>query len=99
MNQPPLVHALVAGAYILGIVQIINALGSFEKIEDTMLAPMLMLSLLVLSVAVMAFLFGYRPLTLYLDGKKRESVSFFLRTIGYFAVFVGVLFTTILFAV
>jgi hypothetical protein len=44
-----------------------------------------MLSLLVLSVSVMAFLFFYQPVVLLLDGKREEALAFFLRTVGTFA--------------
>jgi hypothetical protein len=49
------------------------------------LFPMIMLSLLVLSVSVMAFLFFYQPVVLLLDGKRDEALAFFLRTVGTFA--------------
>lgn len=53
--------------------------------EDTVAAPIAMLSLFVLSAAVMGFLFLYRPLTLYLDGQKQEAVKFFGATLLIFA--------------
>lgn len=96
MNQPPLVHALSAGAYIIGVVHLMFTMGSYGFAEETLLMPIAMLSLLVLSVSVMGFLFGYRPLTMYLEGKKKEAVMFFMQTVAFFAVFVmlvvGVLF-------
>lgn len=53
---------------------------------DTFFAPIVFLSLLTLSVAVMAFLFFYQPLLLFIEGKKKEAVNLFVRTIGIFAV-------------
>lgn len=44
-----------------------------------------MLSLFVLSVTVMGLLFLGKPLTLYLDGQKKEAVRFFFSTVGIFA--------------
>ena len=52
---------------------------------DTFFAPIVFLSLLTLSVAVMAFLFFYQPLTLFIDGKKKEAVNLFVKTVGIFA--------------
>ncbi|KKT62266.1 MAG: hypothetical protein UW88_C0001G0123 [Candidatus Collierbacteria bacterium GW2011_GWD2_45_10] len=52
---------------------------------DTFFAPIVFLSLLTLSVAVMAFLFFYQPLMLFLEGKKKEAVNLFLKTVGIFA--------------
>jgi len=50
-----------------------------------------MLSLLVLSVTVMGYLFILVPVQLYIDGAKKEAVSFFLRTVGWFAAITAVL--------
>ena len=52
---------------------------------DTFFAPIVFLSLLTLSVAVMAFLFFYQPLMLFIEGKKKEAVSLFVKTVGIFA--------------
>jgi len=57
---------------------------------DTFFAPVMVLSLLTLSVAVMAFLFFYQPLMLFIDGKKKEAVNLFVKTVGFFAVFTSV---------
>jgi len=48
------------------------------------------LSLLTLSVAVMAFLFFYQPLLLFIEGKKKEAVNLFLKTVGIFAVMTAI---------
>jgi hypothetical protein len=32
----------------------------------------------------MAYVFGYQPLRLFLDDKKKEAVSLFLKTVGIF---------------
>jgi hypothetical protein len=47
--------------------------------------PMVMLSLLSLSVAVMACIFFYQPVQMYLDGQKPQAAKLLLQTIGYFA--------------
>ncbi len=52
---------------------------------DTFFAPIIFLSVLTLSVAVMAFLFFYQPLQLFIDGKKKEAVDLFVKTVGIFA--------------
>lgn len=88
MLQKPLFHAGAAILYIVGVALIVQTLPALSAFEDTLLAPILMLSLLVLSVAVMAYLFGVVPLTLYLDGKKKEGITFFLHTLVYFAGFI-----------
>jgi hypothetical protein len=90
MHKNPYLHAVAASAYIIGIVLLINSFGQLN-IEDTILAPMVMLSLLTLSAAVMGYLFVYAPLQLYLDGKKSEAVSLFFKTVVTFAVITGAL--------
>jgi len=57
---------------------------------DTFFAPVVFLSLLTLSVAVMAFLFFYSPLMLFIEGQKKEAVNLFVKTVGIFAVFTAV---------
>lgn len=52
---------------------------------DTFLAPVIILSMLTLSVAVMAYVFFYQPLQLFIAGKKKEGVDLFAKTVGIFA--------------
>lgn len=52
---------------------------------DTILAPITFISVFTLSAAIMAFIFFYQPLQLLIDGKKKEAVNLFIRTIGVFA--------------
>ncbi|OGM09121.1 hypothetical protein A2Z67_05950 [Candidatus Woesebacteria bacterium RBG_13_36_22] len=54
---------------------------------DTFFAPITFLSVLTLSVAVMAFLFFYQPLQLFIEGKRKEAVNLFVKTVGIFAAF------------
>lgn len=46
-----------------------------------------MLSLLVLSVAVMAYLFLREPVRLYFENKRSEAIAAFLKTTLYFGGF------------
>lgn len=57
-----------------------------DPFEQTPAIPIIMLSLLVLSVALMGYLFFYRPLELFMDGRRHEAATFFLKTIGTFAL-------------
>ena len=54
------------------------------------------LALLVLSVAVMAFLFGYEPFKLYFDNKRGEAIRFFAKTLGFFALFAAIFLLSLL---
>jgi len=92
--KKPFLHALSAGSYIVLIVSIINFFDGSNK-EDTILAPIVMLSLLVFSVAFMAFVFFYEPIRMYGDGDKKGALEFFGKTLASFASIVilfGIIF-------
>lgn len=88
MPKSPYINAILAGAYIVGIVYLLDAVTRTVAIQQTLLIPIGVLSMLVLSVAVMALLFGYQPFRLYFDGKKDEALAFLLKTVFTFAAFV-----------
>jgi hypothetical protein len=91
MSKNPIVNALSASGYILLVVSIINFITLTHKDKpDTFFAPIVFLSLLTLSVTVMAFLFFYQPLQFFIDGKKKEAVRLFVHTVGVFAIFTAV---------
>ena len=95
-TKNPIINATLAALYIVLIVSLINFFGKLgEGVEETIIIPMVMLSLFVLSAAIMGYLFVLEPLKLYLDGHKQEAVNFFLKTVGAFACYV-VIFTGIL---
>jgi hypothetical protein len=52
--------------------------------EDTLFAPIALISLFTLSAAVMGYLFLSEPVQLYLDDKKKEAVNLFVRTVAVF---------------
>ncbi|MCC7522684.1 hypothetical protein IT407_02710 [Candidatus Uhrbacteria bacterium] len=55
----------------------------FSKAEDTVLIPIAMLLLFVLSASITGSLVVGRPVLWYLDGKKKEAVSLFMMTLGF----------------
>jgi len=95
MNKNPFLNAVFAAAYIVIIVLVMNKFSSVSPPEDSIFAPMTMISLLVLSVAIMGFLFVYEPVRLIIENKKQEAVTFFTKTILTFACFV-ILFVLLL---
>ncbi|HEY4517472.1 MAG TPA: hypothetical protein VJI74_01115 [Candidatus Paceibacterota bacterium] len=66
---------------------------------ETILIPIAMLSLFVLSASVMGYLFVVEPVQLYLDGKKKEGITFFLQTVTIFAGATLLLFATLFFLI
>lgn len=88
MFKNPILNALSASTYIILVVVIMNFVSqSLRNKPDTFFAPVMFLSVLTLSAAVMAFLFFYQPLQLFIDGKKKEAVNLFVKTTGFFALF------------
>jgi len=85
-----LLYALGAVLYIVSIATIMYNITSSIS-EQTVLLPIVILSLFVLSVTVMIFMFFYEPIMLFLDGKKKEAVIFFAHTTTIFAIFVAIL--------
>jgi hypothetical protein len=96
MKMNPFLNAVAAGAYILLVVGIIYALQS-PNTPDSILAPIFLLSLFTLSAAVMAFLFFFQPLRLYVDGNHKEALAYFAKTLGSFAAMVLISFSALLY--
>jgi hypothetical protein len=89
----PLYSAVLAEGYICLVASIMFYGQPFVGGEDSVIMPMAMLSLLVLSASVMAYLFFYSPIMLFLEGKKEDSIHFLIKTIGYFALITTTIFT------
>lgn len=88
MSKNPFINALFASVYIILIVALMNwATQPLHNKPDTFFAPVTMLSVLTLSVVVMAFLFFYQPFQLFIEGKKKESINFLIKTVTIFAIF------------
>ena len=86
MTKNPYLNAICAGLYIVFVVLLITYGPVLVRDKpDTILAPMAILSLLVCSVAFMAYAFFFRPVVMYMEGQKREAVEFFTRTLMTFA--------------
>lgn len=91
MSKNPIINALSASAYIILIVSVMTFVTQpLRNKPDTFFAPIAFLSVLTLSVAVMGFLFFYQPLQLFIEGKKKEAVNLFVKTVGIFAAITAV---------
>ncbi|MCI5108648.1 MAG: hypothetical protein MRY49_02270 [Candidatus Pacebacteria bacterium] len=91
----PFINALLAELYIIYIVSVLQSLRN-SKVEIQLFIPIFMLSLLVLSVAVMSYLFFAEPIKLFLEGQKEEAFRFFIKTILTFGILVLILITLLL---
>jgi hypothetical protein len=85
----PYINSIYAEAYIVIVAFIMRHVGKPDT-PDNFFTPIAALSLLVLSAAVMAYLFLGQPLQLYLDGQKKQSVAFFMKTVITFAAITAV---------
>src|SRR5580704_5194860 len=93
MRWNPFLNASIASGYIAGIALFLQFIQSFKhNTPDTPIDAVGALSLLVFSVALMGFLFFYRPAVLLLDNKREEAVSYFLKTLGTFGVITALVF-------
>lgn len=96
MTKKPFVNALTASIYIFFVVGVMNFLTQFLKNKpDTFLAPVTILFILTLSVTIMAFLFFYQPLILFVGGKKKQAVKLFTKTVIIFAAITVLVLTSL----
>jgi Na+/serine symporter len=91
MTKNPFYNALSALIYIVLIVLGMTAISGVQGELGEIIMPIIMLSLFTLSAAVMAYIFGYQPLQLFLDDKRKEAVSLFLKSVGIFGLLTSVL--------
>lgn len=97
--KKPFLRALGAALYIVIIVLVVNFVTSALKSQnETIVIPMTMLSLFVLSAAVMGYLFLSESLYLLLENRKQEAITFFAKVVGFFACFIAI-FAIILFLI
>ena len=100
MTKNPILNALSATCYIILIVSIINFLSkNVTEVPKSVVAPILFLSMLCLSAAVMGYIFLAQPLMLYFDGKKKQAVELVVKTIGSFAAITAIILTLFLFRI
>lgn len=87
MSKNPIINAFSASAYIIIVVSIMTFISkTLGSKPDTFFAPIVFLSILTLSVTVMAYLFFYKPLQIFIEGKKKDALNLFAKTVGFFAI-------------
>ena len=81
-----LINSVLAIAYIAIVA---SAIFNGEKLfgpDESIFVPIMMLSLLVFSVAMMGVLIFGRPVMWYLDGAKKEAIKLLFYTLGFILV-------------
>ena len=84
-------NALATTAYVAAVVSFISYAPKTIDQKDTVLLPIVMLLLFILSAAITGSLVIGRPILWYMDGKKKEAVTLLIATIA--ALFVITLVT------
>lgn len=85
MTKNPFLNALAASAYITVLVSVLSNAPKMNIPEDGVVIPIAMLSLFVISAAMMGYFFIYQPLRLLFENKQQEAVRLFLLTVASFA--------------
>ena len=85
MTKNPYLNALAAVIYIALVATFLYCGQLYLGPVHSIILPITMLSILVLSATVMGIIFFYQPVQMYLDGHKKEALSLFLRTVAIFA--------------
>jgi len=83
------INAFLTALYIIVIASFLFYAPKFfgsDKANNTVLVPIVMLSLLVFSAAFVGSLIFGRPVLWYLDGKKNETISLLAYTLGIFLI-------------
>ena len=81
------IDALGVAAYVTVFAWVINNLEHwFGDVPDTWLSPVLMLLVFIISACVTGLLVLLKPVLLYVEGQKKESVSLFVYTIGFLVI-------------
>lgn len=97
MSKNPFVNALAATAYIVGIASVLYYGPGKAIVIDGVIAPIIFLSLFVLSAAMMGYFFLYQPAQLFFENKQKEATRLFLTTVIIFACITAVMILSWLF--
>lgn len=85
MIKNPYIAALLASSYIgILVCSMFYVPKIVGEVYPEILVGVTMLSLLVFSVATMAYLFFFQPAVLFFENKKAESVRYFLTALVSF---------------
>lgn len=92
MTRNPLINALSATLYITLVASGMYFTEKSPEPVYPMLVGIAMLSLFVLSAAVMSYIFFYKPVQLLIEGEKIEALHLFIKTVGIFALITASIF-------
>ncbi|TAK96037.1 hypothetical protein EPO05_02680 [Patescibacteria group bacterium] len=95
--QQAFLLALGEVAYISLVALLMFTVGKLfgDKPDPVIIAPIAFLLLFVISAAVSGALILGKPLTLFLEGKKKEALQLFSCTVAWLVVFLIVAFSIV----
>jgi heme/copper-type cytochrome/quinol oxidase subunit 1 len=96
MTKNPFINASAGILYIILVASVMFYGTEHAKPGNSVIVPIAVLSLFSLSAALMGYFFLYQPVQLYLDGKKKEATTLFVRTILVFAGITMLVFVLLL---
>ena len=85
MTTNPFLNAFLVSLYVVAVASFMYYAPKTVGEIDGVIVPIVVLSLFVLSVAMMGYLFLSKPAQLYMDGNRGEAVRLFLNTVFAFA--------------
>jgi hypothetical protein len=91
MSKNPFLNALSATAYITLVASVMYYVPKTNVPENSVMIPIAILSLFVLSAAMMGYFFVYQPVQLLIEGKQKEATKLFLTTVALFACITGLM--------
>ena len=86
MTKNPFINSVSALLYIVIVASVMFFGVNHKESVNSVIVPITMLSVFTLSAAVMGYIFLYHPIMFYFDGKKKEAINLFLKTLGSFAI-------------
>jgi hypothetical protein len=91
MTRNPFLNALSATAYISLVASLMYYLPGKLAPAPGVMAIVAVLSLFVLSAALMGYFFLYQPVRLLIEGNVKDATKLFLLTVFSFACITGVM--------
>jgi len=80
MSTNPFLNALAATAYIAAVASVLYYAPKTIAPVSGVIVPVAVLSLFVLSAAMMGYFFLYQPVRLFFENKHQEATKLFLAT-------------------
>lgn len=85
-----LMQAAGVYVYIFFLILFMNQMDEMFMATDELIAPLIFLTLFVVSAAITGGLVLGKPILMYIEGKKKEAVNLFVLTLAWLLIFVAI---------